>query len=327
MTSTCGAGLRGVPRGLVKNLRVFQYEYSYRNQGGHYFVGMEGGWDVRRIIGTVPVEEDGSVMFRIPANTPVSLQPLDEEGKALAANAELVGGHAGRICLLRRLPRVAELDRRARRWPWRRGNRRWTPRRGAGPSADSVSCAKCSRCWTNTAPAATTASPVGPTSRTRRSFIPADGIIPLPKSYLELHPYVRRNGPEGDYHVLTPLEFHANTSLLVQMLRKGHHNVKLDAEAWDRLITWIDINVPAHGTYHEAAPIPQNFEKRRYEAKKKYANVDEDIEAIPDRAPQACSVRHPCAAGAASGPGDATWLANCHRTKRNKCSGTWEPPK
>ena len=93
---------------------------------------------------------------------------------------------------------------------------------------------------------------------------------------------MRRNGPEGDYHTLTPLEFHADTSLLVQMLRKGHHNVKLDAEAWDRLITWIDLNVPAYGTYHEIAPIPSNFEKRRYEAKKKYANVDEDIEAIPN---------------------------------------------
>ena len=78
-----GAGLQGVPRGTVKNLRVFQYEYSYRNQGGHYFVGMEGGWDVRRLIGTVPVEEDGSAMFHVPANTPVAVQPLDAEGKAL----------------------------------------------------------------------------------------------------------------------------------------------------------------------------------------------------------------------------------------------------
>ena len=48
-----------------------------------------------------------------------------------------------------------------------------------------------------------------------------------------LHPYVRRNGPEGDYHLLTPLEFHADTSELIQMLSKGHHNVKLDQEAWD----------------------------------------------------------------------------------------------
>ena len=104
----------------------------------------------------------------------------------------------------------------------------------------------------------------------------------MPRSYVELHPYVRRNGPEGDYHVLTPLEFHANTSLLVQMLRKGHQNVKLDAEAWDRLITWIDINVPAYGTYHEVAPIPHEFREAALRAKKKYANVDEDIEAIPN---------------------------------------------
>ena len=83
MTSTPAPGCEDVPRGTVKNLRVFQYEYSYRNQGGHYFVGMEGGWDVRRMIGTVPVEEDGSAMFHIPANTPVALQPLDAEGKAL----------------------------------------------------------------------------------------------------------------------------------------------------------------------------------------------------------------------------------------------------
>ena len=38
---------------------------------------------------------------------------------------------------------------------------------------------------------------------------------------------------------------------LVQMLRKGHHGVRLDAEAWDRIITWIDLHAPAHGTWHE----------------------------------------------------------------------------
>ena len=65
------------------------------------------------------------------------------------------------------------------------------------------------------------------------------------------------------------------------MLQKGHHNVQLDAEAWDRLITWIDLNVPCYGTWHEAREIPKNFEQRRYEMKKLYSNVDEDIEAIP----------------------------------------------
>ena len=29
------------------------------------------------------VEEDGSAIFKIPANTPISLQPLDSEGRAI----------------------------------------------------------------------------------------------------------------------------------------------------------------------------------------------------------------------------------------------------
>jgi formylglycine-generating enzyme required for sulfatase activity len=276
-----GTGLRGVPRGTVKQLRIYQYEYSYRNQGGHYFVGMEGGWDVRRMVGTVPVEEDGSAMFRIPANTPVTLQPLDEEGKALQQMRSWLVGMPGEYVSCagchetQNSTAAPTLGLAARKppvdpTPWYGPKRGFSFVREVQPVLDQY-CAGCHN-----------GQPGRPDLSDTKIIHPSGGIIPLPKSYLELHPYVRRNGPEGDYHVLTPLEFHANTSLLIQMLRKGHHNVKLDAEAWDRLITWIDINVPAHGTYHEAAPIPHNFEKRRYESKKKYANVDEDIEAIPD---------------------------------------------
>ena len=53
--------------------------------------------------------------------------------------------------------------------------------------------------------------------------------------------------------MLMPMEFHADTTQLVQMLAKGHHGVQLDAEAWDRLITWIDLNAPYHGTWTEIA--------------------------------------------------------------------------
>ncbi len=276
-----GPGLRGVPRGTVKNLRVFQYEYSYRNQGGHYFVGMEGGWDVRRMIGTVPVEEDGSAMFNIPANSPVALQPMDEEGKALQQMRSWFVGMPGEYvsCVgcheSQNSTTALKLGLAARKAPvepapWRGPKRGFSFVREVQPVLDRY-CVGCHN---------------GQTGRPKLSdpkIIPTSGgISALPQSYTELHPYVRRNGPEGDYHTLTPLEFHANTSLLLQMLRKGHYNVKLDAEAWDRLITWIDINVPAYGTYHEIQAIPSNFEKRRYEAKKKYANVDEDIEAIPN---------------------------------------------
>jgi formylglycine-generating enzyme required for sulfatase activity len=65
------------------------------------------------------------------------------------------------------------------------------------------------------------------------------------------------------------------------MLLKGHHNVNLDAEGWDRLLTWIDLNVPCHGAWHEVKNIPQNFAQRRRDCAKIYAGDDYDPEAIP----------------------------------------------
>ena len=46
-------------------------------------IGIDGPWDVHRILGTVPVDEDGSANFKVPANTPIAVQPLDEHGRAL----------------------------------------------------------------------------------------------------------------------------------------------------------------------------------------------------------------------------------------------------
>jgi hypothetical protein len=68
----------------VKQLRIFTYHFAYQGMGGILgVVGLDGPWDIKRVLGTVPVEKDGSAMFRVPANTPISVQPLDAEGKAL----------------------------------------------------------------------------------------------------------------------------------------------------------------------------------------------------------------------------------------------------
>jgi formylglycine-generating enzyme required for sulfatase activity len=276
-----GEGLKNVPHGAVKQLRIFQYEYSYRNQGGHYFVGLEGPWDLRRMIGTVPVLEDGSAMFKIPANTPVSVQPLDREGKALQLMRSWFVGMPGEVvscvgCHERQNTSSTLLSASAARQVPVEPTTWYGPKRGFSyireiqPVLDKY-CVECHN-----------GQPNRPNLSDPTIIRTSGGINQMPKSYTELHPYIRRNGPEGDYHTLTPLEFHADTSLLIQMLKKGHYNVKLDPEAMDRLLTWIDINVPAHGTYHEASPIPSNYEKRRYEMKKKYADLDEDIEAIPN---------------------------------------------
>ena len=78
-----GPGLKGIPRGTVKKLKVYTYEYAPRKQGGHNAIGMEGPWDVRIVLGTIPVNSDGSVIFKAPANRPVGFLPLDAEGKSM----------------------------------------------------------------------------------------------------------------------------------------------------------------------------------------------------------------------------------------------------
>ena len=98
-------------------------------------------------------------------------------------------------------------------------------------------------------------------------------------------------GPESDYFLQKPLEYHAGTSELVQILEKGHYNVKLDAEAWDRLNTWIDLNVPDHGTWSEHRAIARDYHDRRLAMRTKYANRPEDPEAYPTPAPASDGVR------------------------------------
>jgi hypothetical protein len=77
-----------VPRGTVKRLRLFTYNYVYRDTRkrgfGHLATpGVDGPWEPRYLLGTVPVRDDGSAVFEVPANTPISVQPLDSEGRAV----------------------------------------------------------------------------------------------------------------------------------------------------------------------------------------------------------------------------------------------------
>src|SRR5262249_46799493 len=61
-----GQGLAGIERGKVKSLRLFAYRFNYNFSGGHDSVGIQSGWDVKRILGTVPVEADGPASFMVP---------------------------------------------------------------------------------------------------------------------------------------------------------------------------------------------------------------------------------------------------------------------
>ncbi len=59
--------------------RVVDYNHLHYTPSGSWSrsVGM-WTWSPARVIGTVPVEEDGSAYFKVPANVPVYFQALDE---------------------------------------------------------------------------------------------------------------------------------------------------------------------------------------------------------------------------------------------------------
>lgn len=285
-----GPGLAGVPRGTVKALRLYSFHYGYPNMGGHVHVAVEGGWDVHRIMGTVPVESDGSAFFRVPANTPIAVQPLDEKGRAVQIMRSWFTAMPGEVlsCVGCHEQQNASSPNRftqaARRTPspirqWRGPERGFSFKREVQPVLDR----HCVGCHDGTA---------GRPDFRRKDRNSWGNFTP---SYLALHPYVRRPGPESDYHLYGPMEYHARTSELVQMLEKGHHGVRLDAEAWDVLHTWIDLNVPDHGTWQEHRAIPANFRDRRQEMRTAYAlrPADEDPERIPSPSPQNMSFVEP----------------------------------
>jgi len=291
-----GPGLRGVPRGTVKSLKVFHYEYGYRNTGGHWAIGIEGPWDVRRLLGTVPVQADGSVIFRAPANLPLSLLPQDAEGKALqimrswftAMPGEIVscvGCHENLSDAAPARQTIASRIAPEAPAPWFGKTRGFSFSREVQPVLDRY----CVGCHDGSDKA-----------KGRPEFTRKAGKG-FPNAYLQLHPYVRRNGPEGDYHLLTPLEFHADTSELVQMLIKGHHNVRLDDESWERLITWIDLNCPAYGSWSERGVKKPEWIARRRDLARRYASLEYDPEEIgeentqpvPFQAPEAVPQKAP----------------------------------
>ena len=83
-----GRGLPGIPRGVAKSLRIIAYHFEYwREKGtprpGYRTVGEASSWDIKRVLGTVPIEPDGSAFFKVPANTPISIQILDKDNAAI----------------------------------------------------------------------------------------------------------------------------------------------------------------------------------------------------------------------------------------------------
>ncbi|MCF7973111.1 MAG: SUMF1/EgtB/PvdO family nonheme iron enzyme [Phycisphaerae bacterium] len=285
-----GPGLKGVPAGTVESLRIFTYAYGYYGVGSHYHLGVESGWDVKRLLGTVKVEKDGSAMFKIPANTTISIQPLDKAGRALqlfrswlvampGEELSCIGCHESPTEPPVTTKTVASGSPPQRITPYRHLVEGFSFNAEIQPVLDAY----CVRCHDGTDSKKPNFKDTG-IAKTNTS-------ANYSKAYYAFHKYFRRPGPESNGTMSTPYEFHASTSEGIQLLSKGHHGVKLDDDSWRRLYTWIDLNVPFYGSWSTAYSGDDTRKKKTAEMsanaaalRAKYALVNADWEYTPTTA-------------------------------------------
>ncbi len=243
-----GPGLAGVPRGVVKSLRLVAYHFGYLNLAGPDKVGRGGPWEVMRIVGTVPVEPDGSAFFRVPAQTPLAFQALDADGRAVqlmrswftAMPGEYVacaGCHEPPPQAAPPLPALAARRTPREIEPWRGPARGFDFAREVQPVLNR----HCVACHDGSGgkPARPDLRPEEqapdyaglPGSRLDTDRLHPEmrartgGLLRYTPAYEALVPRVRRVGIEDDVSLLIPGEYHAGASPLIQLLQRGHHGV------------------------------------------------------------------------------------------------------
>lgn len=279
-----GDGLRGYPRGSIKALRVGTHHYRYPGNGDTRASSYEGGWDVKRILGTVPVNPDGSALFHVPANTPIFVQPLDADGKAQqlmrswytampGETVSCIGCHERQNAGPPSKYTAAACGKPSRIKPWNGPTRGFSFDREVQPVLDR----KCAGC--HNGQTAKDGDRVVTMIDLRAKQLHADFTGDYSPAYMELQRYVRRAGYEGDFHLPSPAEYEADTSVLVQMLKKGHYQVELSRDDWERLYTWIDYNIPYALDWRESHRPPQDSQvERRAQYLKLFAGIDDHNE-------------------------------------------------
>jgi hypothetical protein len=224
----------------------------------------------RAVLGTVPVEEDGSAHFIVPAGKELFFQALDENGLAITSmrsgthfqpgeRAMCQGCHDPRYSAAATDSTSVTLAMRrpaSRPRPEADGTNPFSYPRLIQPVLDRH-CVKCHAENKDNKDKAKRTQPLDATIvRTAR------GSYMNPRtayyvSYLNLAPkfgfydYGGKGWTDPKWYRTTPGEFGARASKLYQMLVKGHYKVKLPPEDMRRITVWLDSCSPFYGVYEK----------------------------------------------------------------------------
>jgi hypothetical protein len=253
--------LKPWPEGTkIKSLRVYQIiPMSVPSGGPPHEIGLrlpgsEGSDSVilaRYVLGTVPVEEDGSAHFTVPAMKELFFQALDADGLAvqsmrsstyLQPGERLVcqGCHEPRHRAPSTKMKVATAMRRAPSVlkPDVDGSNPFSYPRLVQPVLEKH-CLPCHEKPENRKKA----------PRLDREIVRKGGK----KWFASYHSLAPKYGfwKYGDRYRTTPGRFGARASKLYQMLKKGHNKLKLPPEDLHRITLWLDSTSIFYGVYEK----------------------------------------------------------------------------
>lgn len=262
-----GTHMKGVAPGTVKALRIVESPEKRnwtrpRGWFGHGEMAPAMNWhsfENKRILGTVPVEADGSASFEVPGNTYVYFQALDAEGKMVQSMRSgayvqpgetygCVGCHENRVgeaapvsakpAALARAP--SKLDGSYNL----RGLEKGTPPHlySFQREVQPVFTAKCVACHDYGKKAG------------EKLNLSGDRGAYFATSYVDLWALgVVKCVGGGPAEIQPAYSWGAHASKLTKKLY-GHAGVALTDDERDRLITWMDLNAPYYPRYESAYP-------------------------------------------------------------------------
>jgi hypothetical protein len=258
-------GLDGVPRGTIQALRIVQVVPKTTPLANNPAIGLAGEENGRAILGTVPVEADGSARFLVPALKPILFQALDENGFAYQTMRSSTYVQPGErtACVGCHEPRMSSPPATARVplalgrppspiEPGALGGRPFSFVEMVQPVLDRL----CVRCHGGEK----TEGDVDLTGTPHQGFTQSYwALCEGPNQWREM---VRQ--PERVAESLVPRFYQRNQiqmtrpggkfgalgSRLIRLLREGHEDVQLDDDELERLATWIDLNAIFYGVYN-----------------------------------------------------------------------------
>ncbi len=267
-------GLHGVPRGAVKSLRILQrVGWPLDDEGGAMRWIPGNAWERRfgflawapvRVLGTVPVESDGSAHFVLPPDTAVYFQALDERGMELRRMRSHISLQPGERRGCRgchesqaRAPAPANAPRALLREPSKPKPPPWGAETLLGYEwlVQPILDRHCVRCHGHEGP---DGGLDFSGERAEDGFLVSfHTLFPNRKGGESGRPLVCVSNRFSGAEVSQPRQFGSPRSPFIQVLlddKLHRKEVDLNDDEWESLVTWVDANAPYYDMFYNRRP-------------------------------------------------------------------------